>query len=136
MQIAKNTSDSWGLIEWEIIPGNQFIIGKHNVLFGHRLRVLPINASALDSPVIDWCMATNALAQQVYKSFILQLVKKTSDEIITQLPYSSNTRPVYNDAQFHESINSIAQKYNSITISQEMKELLQKTQVLINVKQN
>lgn len=135
-QIAKNTSDSWQLKEWEIIPGNNYIIGKHQVIFGHRLRILPIDASIFDGPIIDWCMATNPFAQKVYKNFLLKLIEKSSDKIILQLPYSSNIRPVYNDEQFHNAINSIAQQYNSILISKEMRKLLQKTQVLIHLKQN
>jgi len=105
-------------------------------MFGYRLRVLPIDAGVTDSPVVDWCIAANPNGEVVYRRFILNLVEKATDKVIQELPFTSNTRPVYNDKEFHTTINAIAEKHDGIPISETLREAVQQMQVHINPLQN
>lgn len=130
---AKSISAKWQLTDYEILPGEKYVIGRHRVMFGYRLRVHPLyHPFNDDSPVVDWCIAANPNGEVVYRRFIQTLVDAAGDEVIPELPFTSNTRPVYNDPEFHVIINAIAEQHGGIPISEELRKVVQDLQIKVN----
>lgn len=130
---AESISVKWELTDYEILPGDQYMIGRHRVMFGFRLRVHPLfHPYNDDTPIVDWCLAANPISETVYRRFIKLLVEAAGDEVLKELPFTSNTRPIYNDPEFHKVINEIAERHGSPTVPEELREVIQLNQIKVD----
>lgn len=121
----KTLSDFWSLLQAEKLSDN-YVIGKHRVLFGYRIRVVENTDPKPLECKIDWCCAKNHTATEVYSRFLKTLVRtsKLKDKVLDLLPIASEIKPVFLDDKFNDTINKISEEHGGICIIKEIRNYL------------